>query len=185
MKPIFFPAPEDFRKWLEDHHQSETELWVGFYKVGSGKPSITWSQSVDQALCYGWIDGVRKSIDNESYCIRFSPRRPNSNWSALNIRKIEELRNKGLLRSAGLAAFSKRKEKKSEVYSYENKPAGFPPSLEELFKSKSNAWEFYNQQSPYYQKATTHWVMSGKQEATRLRRLEKLIRASDAGLRLI
>ena len=116
----FFKTQDDFRKWLESHHENETELIVGFYKVDSGKPSMNWSQSVDQALCFGWIDGVRKSIDKESYCIRFTPRRNNSNWSAINIKKIEDLTKAGLMKPAGLKAFSLRKKNKSGIYSYEN-----------------------------------------------------------------
>lgn len=118
---MFFKTQDDFRAWLEIHHEHETELIVGFYKVGSGKPSMNWSQSVDQALCYGWIDGIRKSIDKESYCIRFTPRRIASNWSAVNLRKIEVLSKAGLMQPAGLKVFSLRKENKSKVYSYENK----------------------------------------------------------------
>ncbi len=118
---MFFKTQDDFRAWLEIHHEHETELIVGFYKVGSGKPSMNWSQSVDQALCYGWIDGIRKSIDKESYCIRFTPRRIASNWSAINLRKIEVLSKAGLMQPAGLKVFSLRKENKSKVYSYENK----------------------------------------------------------------
>jgi uncharacterized protein YdeI (YjbR/CyaY-like superfamily) len=104
-RPRFFPSQLDFRKWLEKNHNKETELIVGFYKVGTGKPSLTWSQSVDQALCFGWIDGIRKSIDNESYCIRFTPRKPSSNWSAINIKKVEELTKLGLMKPEGTKHF--------------------------------------------------------------------------------
>jgi uncharacterized protein YdeI (YjbR/CyaY-like superfamily) len=144
----FFEKQEDFRKWLESNHEIETELIVGFYKVDSGKPSMNWPQSVDQALCFGWIDGVRKSIDKESYSIRFTPRRTTSNWSAINIQKVGELTKAGLMTPAGLKAFNQRKESKSGIYSYENDTL-FPDSnFEVQFSKNKKAWDFFMKQAP-------------------------------------
>jgi len=180
----FFETQDDFRKWLERYHEKETELIVGFYKVGSGKPSMSWSQSVDQALCFGWIDGVRRSIDAESYCIRFTPRRSTSNWSAINISKIEELTKAGLMKPAGLEAFSLRKENKSGIYSYENDTL-FPDSGFEIqFSGNKKAWDFFMKQPPSYRKAVMRWIMSAMQEKTRQSRLEKTIQASEQQKRL-
>ncbi|MFO7656378.1 MAG: YdeI/OmpD-associated family protein [Bacteroidales bacterium] len=175
----FFKTQDDFRKWLESHHEKETELIVGFYKVDSGKPSMSWSQSVDQALCFGWIDGVRKSIDKESYCIRFTPRRNTSNWSAINIKKIEALTKAGLMKPAGLKAFSLRNENKSEIYSYENDTLFLDPNYEIQFRENKKAWDFFIKQAPSYKKAILRWIMSAKQEKTRQTRLEKTIKESE------
>lgn len=177
MKATFFSNQNEFRKWLEKHHKKETELMVGFYKVGSGKPSMTWSQSVDQALCFGWIDSVRKSIDEESYCIRFTPRRKTSIWSAVNIKKMEELGKAGLMTEAGLQAYSYRTESKSEIYAHE-KPSGIAVEYEKLFKKDKPAWSFFEKQAPSYKKIIIYWIMSAKQEKTRLSRLEKVINES-------
>ena len=179
MKPKFFPTQEDFRKWLEENHLSESELLVGFYKVGTGKASMSWSESVDQALCFGWIDGVRRKVDEESYSIRFTPRRANSVWSAVNIAKVAVLTEKGLMKPAGIAAFEKRDEKKSVIYAYETEAKEFSEAFEKQFKANKKAWEFFENQANWYKKQMIHWVMSAKQEATRERRLEKLIGASD------
>lgn len=184
MKPTFFATQEDFRAWLNKHYSSETELLVGFYKVGSGKSSITWSQSVDQALCFGWIDGVRKSVDGESYCIRFTPRKSTSIWSAINIRKVEELTAKGLMEPAGLIAFGLRKEHKSRVYSHENGTVELPAVFLHQFKSNVVAWEFFQAQAPSYRKVVLHWLMSAKQEKTKQARLQKLITMSSEGKRV-
>ena len=179
MKPTFFPSQEDFRKWLEENHQKETELVVGYYKVNSKNPSMTWSESVDQALCFGWIDGIRKSIDEESYQIRFTPRKPTSIWSAINIKKIEELTKKGLMFPAGIAAFENRKEHKSRIYTYENKPTEFPENFLEKFKANKKAWEYFENLAPSYKKTSMFWVMSAKQEATQIKRLQQLITDSE------
>lgn len=184
MSATFFPNQEDFRKWLEENHQQEKELLVGFYKVGSGKPSMSWSESVDQALCFGWIDGVRKSIDEQSYSIRFTPRKPTSIWSAINIKKMEELTKAGLMTSAGQKAFELRKEEKSRVYSHEKETVEFDPVYEKQFKANKKAWEFFINQAPSYKKVITHWIMSAKQEKTRLSRLEKVIRESESQKRI-
>jgi len=185
MEPIFFKTPDEFRKWLEKHHETEKELLVGFYKVGTKKPSMIWSQAVDQALCFGWIDGVRRSIDDESYYNRFTPRKPTSTWSAINIKKVEELTKAGLMTPAGQKAFELRKEEKSGIYSHENEIATLDPAYEKQFKSNKKAWEFFNNQAPSYKKVMLHWIMSAKQEKTRLSRLEKTIRESESGKRVL
>lgn len=185
MTATFFPTPEDFRKWLEKNHTTEKELLVGFWKVGTKKPSMTWSESVDQALCFGWIDGVRKSIDVESYSIRFTPRKPTSIWSAVNIRKVEELTKTGLMTEAGRKAFELRKEEKSAIYSHEKEPATLDPEFKKQFKANKKAWEFFSNQAPSYKKVMLHWIMSAKQEKTRLSRLEKTIRESELEKRII
>jgi uncharacterized protein YdeI (YjbR/CyaY-like superfamily) len=184
LTPNYFATQQHFREWLEKNQDKETELWVGFHKVDSGKPSITWPESVDQAICFGWIDGLRKSIDAERYCIRFSPRKPTSTWSGINIRKVEEMNKLGLMHPAGLAAFEKRNERKSEVYSYENKPERLSDEYENMLQSNPKAWEFFQSQPPSYQKTATFWVMSAKQEPTRQKRLAELIADSDAGLKI-
>jgi uncharacterized protein YdeI (YjbR/CyaY-like superfamily) len=184
MKPKFFATAGDFRKWLEAHHATESELLVGFHKVKTGKPSINWSESVDQALCFGWIDGVRKRIDDESYTIRFTPRRAGSIWSAINIEKVAELKNQGLMRPAGVVAFKKRTDAKSAIYSYEKAPEELDPEYERLFRKQRSAWEFFNEQPPGYRKRMIHHVMAAKNENTRMSRLKKLILASENRKRL-
>lgn len=185
MKPHFFTTQDDFREWLEKHHQKETELLVGFYKVGSGKPSMTWPQSVDQALCFGWIDGVRKSLDADRYTIRFTPRKPSSIWSAINIDKMENLLAQKLVKPAGLTAYEKRTENKSRVYSHERtEDAVLPDAMEKEFKANKTAWEFFTKQAPSYRKMVLHLIVSAKQEKTRQSRFEKLLNASAEGKRL-
>ena len=184
MKPKFFPTQEDFRRWLEENHEKETELVVGFYNIKSGKQTLTWSEAVDQALCFGWIDGVRRKVDEESYSNRFTPRRANSNWSAVNIKKVEELTAKGLMMPAGIAAFEKREDKRSAVYAYENEQKQFTGEFEKRFKANAKAWDFFEKQANWYKKQMTNWVLTAKQEATRLRRLEKLIAESANEIRL-
>ena len=185
MTAAFFITPEEFRQWLEIHHRTEKELLVGFFKVSTGKPSMTWPESVDQALCFGWIDGVRKSIDDESYSIRFTPRKPTSIWSAVNIRKVEELTKAGLMTEAGRKAFELRKEEKSAIYSHEKEPATLDPEFEKQFKANKKAWEFFSNQAPSYKKVMLHWIMSAKQKKTRLSRLEKTIRESELEKRVL
>ncbi len=180
MEPIFFSSPLEFRKWLAENHKKETALLVGYYKVGSGKPSMTWSQSVDEALCYGWIDGVRNSIDEHRYQIRFTPRKATSIWSAVNIQKMEELTQKGLMQPAGLASFENRKESHSKIYAYEKEVMNFTPEMEEQFKTNKKAWEYFQALAPSYKKISTNWVMCAKQEATRIKRLNELIADSAA-----
>lgn len=175
MAVTFFATQAEFRKWLKKNHKKETELLVGFYKVGSGKPSMTWSQSVDQALCFGWIDGIRRSIDKESYCIRFTPRRPTSIWSAINVKKVAELKRSGLMMAEGQKAFDLRKENRSGIYSHEKVPVDLAPDYERQFKMNKLAWNFFNKQAPSYKKVIIHWIMNAKQEKTRLSRLQKAI----------
>lgn len=174
----FFEGQDDFRAWLEAHHDIETELIVGYYKVKSGKPSMTWSESVDQALCFGWIDGVRKTIDHESYSIRFTPRRKTSVWSTVNINKVEALKKLGLMKPEGLKAYSYRTDSNSEIYTYENEQYELSLDFENKFKQDEVAWDFFNKQAPSYKRVIKHWIMSAKQEKTRQSRLDKVIHAS-------
>lgn len=181
MEPLFFPTPADFRAWLDAHHDKEQELLVGFYKKGSGKPSITWPESVDQALCYGWIDGVRRRIDDESYSIRFTPRKARSTWSAVNIKRVGELTSLGLMQPAGLKAFEQRKEDNSEIYAYEQSSVELGNEYEQHFRANESAWAFFQSQAPWYRKTATHWVVSAKREETRQKRLATLIEDSAQG----
>ncbi|HEV7747609.1 MAG TPA: YdeI/OmpD-associated family protein [Pyrinomonadaceae bacterium] len=175
MKVRFFKKPADFRKWFAAHHESETELWVGFYKKDSGKASITWPESVDEALCFGWIDGVRKNIDEISYKIRFTPRRQRSIWSAVNIKRATELSDQGLMQPGGLKAFAAREENRSGIYAYEQRSAELPDQYAKQLKKNVTAWRFYQAQPPGYRKLVNWWVLSAKREATRLKRLAELI----------
>ena len=175
MKPKFFKTPSDFRKWLAANHTSATELLVGFYKKDSGKPSITWPQSVDEALCFGWIDGIRRSIDDVSYSIRFTPRRPRSIWSAVNTKRAGELIEQGLMQPAGLKAFEARKEYRSGIYAYEQRSAELPDEYEQKLKRNSKAWKFFHAQPPGYRKLMQWRIVSAKKEETRLARLQTLI----------
>jgi len=184
MKVKFFKTPADFRKWLAAHHHSETELWVSFYKRDSGKPSITWPQSVDEALCFGWIDGIRKNIDEVSYKIRFTPRKQRSTWSAVNIKRVGELTEQGLMQEAGLKAFAARQENRSGIYSYEQRSPELPAQYAKRLKKNAAAWKFFQTQPPSYRKAVNWWVVSAKQEETRLKRLDKLIDDSAEGRRI-
>jgi uncharacterized protein YdeI (YjbR/CyaY-like superfamily) len=181
MKPTFFPTPAAFRKWLETNHPSATELLVGFYKKDSGKPSITWPESVDQALCFGWIDGVRRRIDDVSYSIRFTPRKQISNWSAINIARVAELTRLGLMRPAGLRAFEQRREDKPAIYAYENALRTLDPADEKTFRANRKAWKFFNAQAPSYRRVCIYWVTSAKKVETRARRLATLISDSANG----
>jgi uncharacterized protein YdeI (YjbR/CyaY-like superfamily) len=184
MNPVFFEKQSDFRKWFEVNSGKKSEIIVGFYKVNSGKPSLTWSQSVDEALCFGWIDGIRRSIDEDSYCIRFTPRNPSSIWSSVNIKKAEELIKLGLMKKEGLDLYKNRKVDKSIVYSYENKPEMLPPELENRFKENSEAWEFFSKQPASYKRTVYFWILSSKREETQLSRLRKLINESELKKRL-
>ncbi|HET7232857.1 MAG TPA: YdeI/OmpD-associated family protein [Longimicrobium sp.] len=176
MEPTFFATPEEFRAWLHANHATANELWVGFHKVGSGRPSITWPQSVDEALCVGWIDGIRKSLGEHGYVIRFTPRKPGSNWSAVNIRRMGELHAEGRVLPAGEAAFARRRDDRSAIYSYEQrKSAQLPPEYEARFRQNAEAWDYFQAQAPWYRRTSTHWVISGKKEETREKRLATLI----------
>lgn len=184
MKPMFFKTPAEFRAWLKKHHQAANELWVGYYRKDSGKPSITWQESVDEALCFGWIDGIRKRVNDQAYTNRFTPRRAGSNWSAINIGRVGELSKQKRMAPAGLAAFAKRTEKKSRIYNYEQKDIpDFSPEIEKQFKKNKKAWQFFLTLPPYYRKGETRWITSAKQEETRQRRLDKVIAACESGRR--
>ena len=184
MNPKFFQTPAAFRKWLAANHGKSRELWVCFYKRHSGKPSINWPESVEEALCFGWIDGVRKRIDDASYKIRFSPRKPNSIWSAVNIRIAQRLIDEKRMQPAGLKAFEARKEYRSGIYSYEQRsPELVEPYFGKLKRNKA-AWEFFQAQPPSYRKMMNWWIVSAKQESTRLSRLHKLIELSAKQQRL-
>ena len=184
MKPNFFETPAEFRRWLERNHDKAAELLVGFYKKDSGRRSITWPESVDEALCFGWIDGVRKRIDDVSYTIRFTPRKRGSNWSAVNIRRVGELTKLGLMQSAGLKAFEARTAEKSAIYAHENAPKELPAAEEKKFRANRKAWTYFNAQAPSYRRVAIYWVMSAKREETRARRLALLIDDSGQERRL-
>jgi uncharacterized protein YdeI (YjbR/CyaY-like superfamily) len=185
MDPVFFEDQIALRTWFEQNHQTETELLVGYFTVKSKRKSVTWSQSVDEAICFGWIDGIRRSINDESYSIRFTPRRPGSNWSKMNIAKVEELTNRGLMHPAGIAVYSKRLIAKSGVYSYESDQHIVPDeTMIKLLQSNKQAWRYFQSETPSYRKITFRWIMSAKQEATRLGRLNELIASCEKGERI-
>jgi uncharacterized protein YdeI (YjbR/CyaY-like superfamily) len=185
-EPVFFETPEAFRAWLAKHHAAHVELLVGFWKVGCGKPCMTWPQSVDEALSFGWIDGVRKRIDDLSYTIRFSPRKPGSNWSAINIARVAELTADGRMHAAGLAAFEKRSAARSGIYAYEQRDqARLDAAAEKRFRADRKAWRFFEAQPPGYRHLAIWRVVSAKREATRESRLAALIEASARGERLL
>lgn len=182
MEPIFFAKPTEFRRWLEQHHDSAPEVLVGFHKKGSGRPSMTWPEAVDEALCFGWIDGVRRRIDEDNYANRFTPRRRGSNWSAINVGRARELIKQGRMRPAGLRAFEERREDRSGVYSYEQRrEAKLGKEFEREFRANRKAWRFFQAQPPGYRATATWWVVSAKREDTRRRRLGVLIDQSERG----
>lgn len=180
VSPMFFKSGHMFRKWLEAHHCNKSELLVGFYKIASGKPSMTWPESVDEALCFGWIDSVRKTIDSESYSIRFTKRRPNSIWSNVNVAKVESLIAAGRMTEAGLERFAARRVDKTGVYSFEQKGIELDAASQAVFKENLAAWEFFEAQSAAYRKKAVWWVSSAKRPSTRSARLQALIEASMA-----
>lgn len=183
-RPTFFATPADLRRWFAKNAASKAELLVGFHRKGSGKPSITWPESVDEALCVGWIDGVRRSIDATSYSIRFTPRRPGSMWSAINIAKVKELTAAGRMKPAGLAVFANRRADRAG-YSYKQfSTSAFAPEQEKRFRKNARAWRFFSAQPPGYRGVATFRVVSAKKEETRERRLAMLIAESAAGRRL-
>ena len=179
-KPIFFKSPQDFYDWLEEHHETEDEVYVGFYKTHTGKRAMTWSESVDQALCFGWIDTRTNAIDEDRYMQRFTPRRPGSNWSKINVEKVAKLIEDGRMRPAGLAAFEKRTDAKTGVYSFERE-AELAPEYEAQLKANEAASQYFESRPPWYRRTAIHLVMSAKREETRLRRLQRLIEDSAAG----
>ena len=184
MKAVFFETPAGFGKWLRKNHAAEREILVGFHKKDSGKPSMTWPESVDEALCFGWIDGVRRRVDEERYTIRFTPRKTGSIWSAVNIRRVEALTRDGRMRPAGVKAFEARCETRSRVYSYEQKHEGLSEPYTGLLRKDKAAWKFFEARSPWYRKKASWWVMSAKKEETRMARLAKLIAMSARGAEL-
>jgi uncharacterized protein YdeI (YjbR/CyaY-like superfamily) len=185
MQPRFFAGPDEFRAWLEANHAAESEVLVGFYKKHTGRRSMTWTQSVREALCFGWIDGLTRRIDDDTYCIRFTPRAPHSNWSAVNVRHVEELLRAGRMHPAGIAAFEARSPETTGVYTYENRhTAKLAPEQEEQFRSNERAWEFFEAQPAGYRQMAIFWVVSAKREETRARRLATLIDDSAHGRRI-
>jgi uncharacterized protein YdeI (YjbR/CyaY-like superfamily) len=184
MKPRHFKSAAEFRRWLETHHAIDRELWVGFYTKASAKGGLTYPEAVDQALCFGWIDGVKKRVDEASYMHRFSPRTRNSYWSAVNTKRFKQLVKCGVVAPPGLEVFERRDQKKTEKYSFERKTAAFDAVIERAFKANANAWTFFRAQPPGYQRVLTFWVMSAKQEETRLRRLAMLAEKSAKGERV-
>jgi uncharacterized protein YdeI (YjbR/CyaY-like superfamily) len=185
VEPIYFDSPAAFGAWLDEHHASETEVLVGFWRVATGRPSMTWSESVDEALCRGWIDGVRRSVDDERFTIRFTPRQKRSKWSLVNVRKVAELTAQGRMRPAGHAAFEARREQDTGVYSFERATdAVLDEAAEARFRAEPAAWEWFQAQPPSYRRPALHWVTSAKRPETRERRLTQLIGDSAAGLRV-
>jgi uncharacterized protein YdeI (YjbR/CyaY-like superfamily) len=182
--PTYFPTPAAFRKWLAAHHAKEKELLVGFHKKGSGRPSITWPESVDEALCCGWIDGVRKRVDGTRYTIRFSPRRKRSIWSLINVNRVKELIALKRMKPAGLAAFEARVARKTGIYAYENRPTELHPRYAKLLRKNPAAWAFFQAQPPSYRKRASWWITSAMKEETRQKRLARLIADSAAGKRI-
>jgi uncharacterized protein YdeI (YjbR/CyaY-like superfamily) len=179
--PVFFPTPEKFRQWLTKNHGRSDELWVGYYRKDSGRPSITWPESVDEALCFGWIDGIRKKVDHQSYKVRFTPRRARSMWSAVNIARIAVLTGEARMQSAGIAAFARRQETNSRKYSFENRQsAKLTAADERVFRQNCVAWNFFQAQPPGYRRRAAWWIISAKRPETRRTRLERLIGASYA-----
>jgi uncharacterized protein YdeI (YjbR/CyaY-like superfamily) len=179
VEPKFFRSAAHFRKWLERNHATCKELIVGFYKKDSGKPSITYPEARDQALCFGWIDGVRNALDEISYTNRFSPRKPKSVWSAVNIARVRELTGLGLMTAAGLKVFESREEHRSRQYSFENKPKQFPPEYDKQLRANKKASKYFDAQPPWYRRTSTFWVLSAKKEETRQKRFHELISDSE------
>lgn len=183
-EPTFFSSADEWRSWLENHHGTETECLVGFVKVTTGEASLTWSESVDQALCFGWIDGVRRRVDDRSYSIRFTPRKPGSIWSAVNVKKVAVLEAAGRMTDAGRRAVAARRDVRTAVYSYEKAPGELLKTEIARFKTDMPAWTYFQQQAPWYRRTAIHWVTSAKREQTRTKRLDQLIADSAAGRRL-
>lgn len=184
MKPKFFSTPEKFREWLEQNHAGTTELLLGFHKKASGKKSITYPEALDEALCYGWIDGVRKNLDETSYTIRFTPRKSRSIWSLVNVRHIERLTKEGRMRPAGIEAYKRRDPKRTGIYAFENRPREFSPEFEKAFRKNKTAWSFFEKQPAGYRRVIVFWVMEAKKEETRIKRFKQLVEVCEKGLRL-
>ena len=184
MKPAFFKSPEEFRRWLEQNHASAQEILVGFHKKDSGKKSITYPEALDEALSFGWIDGVRRSFDEASYTIRFTPRKPKSIWSRVNVKHVERLLQQGRMHAAGVAAYERRAPERTGIYSFENAPRELSREFEKEFRRHKGAWEFFQTYPPYLKKQASYWVMSAKKEETRVSRLRRLIESSAKGERI-
>lgn len=184
MKATFFRSGADFRQWLEEHSARSLELWVGYFKTRSGQAGLTWPESVDHALCYGWIDGIRKNIDKTRYMIRFTPRKPISTWSSVNIKRVELLIEQGLMRSPGLTAYRTRRENRSGIYSYEQRPMQLPEPYGSILQKNSTAFNFFSAQPGSYRRAAIWWVVSAKREETRTRRLKQLLADSSREKRI-
>jgi len=184
MKPRFFATPLQFHNWLARNRDSEKEILVGFHKKTSGKKSITYSEALDEALCFGWIDGVRKSLNDDSYTIRFTPRRAKSIWSLVNVRHIERLQKEGRMQPSGVAAFDARDPKRTGIYAFENRPRELSPEFQKMLRANNKAWQFFDAQPPFYKRTIAFWVMSAKKEETQRRRLDRLIDASARGQRV-
>jgi uncharacterized protein YdeI (YjbR/CyaY-like superfamily) len=184
MKPLYFKTQAELRKWFEKNYLSEKEVFIAYYKKSSGKQSIVWAQAVEEALCFGWIDGVAAKIDEESYCNRFTPRRPKSNWSNVNIKRIQELMEAGLVLEAGKKTFETRDLRRQQSASFEQEKVEFTPAYLKKFKANKNAWKFYEAQTNTYKKQSAWYVISAKQEETRLRRLDLLIYDSENGIHI-
>lgn len=182
MDPVYFASPAEFRDWLVAHHGDRDELLVGFHKKGSGTPSMTWPEAVDEALCVGWIDGVRRRVDDDRYTIRFTPRKPRSTWSAVNVARVAVLTAEGRMQPAGLAAFERRAPERTGIYAYEQREqAALDPADEALFRASEAAWEFFQARPPSYRRVLTWWVVSAKRDETRRKRLGTLIAACGEG----
>jgi uncharacterized protein YdeI (YjbR/CyaY-like superfamily) len=184
MEARFFASPEEWRAWLEEHHDREPEVLVGYWKRGTGRPSLTWAESVDEALCFGWIDGVRRRVDDERYCIRFTPRRPRSRWSEVNVARVAELERGGRMRPAGRAAFAARTEEGTYSYERQQREAALDPERERRLRADEAAWAYFSAQPPSYRRAVIHWVTSARREETRDRRLAQLVECSAQGRRV-
>jgi uncharacterized protein YdeI (YjbR/CyaY-like superfamily) len=184
-QPVYFATPDELRAWLAEHHERAAELWVGFFRKETGEPSITWPEAVDEALCVGWIDGVRKRVDERRYVIRFTPRKPRSTWSAVNVARMAELTRLGRVQPAGLAAFERRAPERTGIYAYEQRAtAALDAAAERTFRANAAAWEFFQAQAPSYRRTITWWVVSARREETRRKRLATLIEQSALGRRL-
>jgi len=184
MQPKFFTSPEKFREWLERNHDRETELLIGFHKKSSAKKSVTYAEALDEALCFGWIDGVRKNLNETSYTIRFTPRKPTSIWSNVNVKHVARLQKEGRMHRAGLEAYERRAPERTGIYSFENAPRELPPEYEKTFRQNKAAWKFFQEQPPGYKRLMVFRTVSAKKEETRLRRLKQLIESSEKGERM-
>ena len=183
MKAKFFSSPAQFRQWLEQNHDRVSELLVGFHKKSSAKKSITYPEALDEALCFGWIDGVRKNLDETSYTIRFTPRKPRSIWSLVNVNHVERLKKEGRMHAAGLDAYARRDPKRTGIYAFENEPKQLSPAYEKTFRQNKKAWKFFEDMAPSLKKVSIHWIMSAKKEETQLRRLKHVIENSEKGVK--